>query len=250
MDLLQDLKTLYHVALAPERGQSHGERLENFYRSQADGYDRFREHLLLGRQELYEQLPVPNRGTWVEMGGGTGANLERLGDRLRQLDRAYLVDLTPSLLRKAKERKAAKGWHNVQICEADATTFVPEAPADVVTFSYSLTMIPDWFAALEQAQRILKPGGTLGVVDFYVSRKHPLPGCRRHGWFTRTFWPIWFGSDNVWPSPDHVPYLHRHFTPQTFFEGRARMKYLLGLPVPYYWFIGTKPISAACSECE
>ena len=38
--------------------------------------------------------------------------------------------------------------------EADAATFRPaEGQADVVTFSYSLTMIPDWFTALETALR-------------------------------------------------------------------------------------------------
>ena len=31
-------------------------------------------------------------------------------------------------------------------------------------FSYTLSMIPDWFAALENARRLLKPGGTIGVV--------------------------------------------------------------------------------------
>ena len=49
------------------------------------------------------------------------------------------------------------------------TTFEPEGPADVVTFSYSLTMIPDWVRALEQAWALLKPGGTIGIVDFYVA---------------------------------------------------------------------------------
>ena len=55
---------------------------------------------------------------------------------------------------------------------------------DVVTFSYSLTMIPDWFLAVDHAWRLLRPGGTIGVVDFYVSRKHPDPGWRRHPWST------------------------------------------------------------------
>ena len=34
-------------------------------------------------------------------------------------------------------------------------------------------MIPDWFAAVDHAWRLLRPGGTIGVVDFYVGRKHP-----------------------------------------------------------------------------
>src|ERR671911_700620 len=65
--------------------------------------------------------------------------------------------------------------------QADASTYQPATgPVDVVTFSYSLTMIPDWFAAIENALAMLKPGGTLGVVDFYVARKYPSDGLSRH----------------------------------------------------------------------
>jgi len=110
----------------------------------------------------------------------------------------------------------------------------------VVTFSYSLTMIPDWFAAIENALSILKPGGTIGVVDFYVSRKYAASGLTRHGWWTRTFWPSWFSLDNVFPSPDHVPFLHRHFDVLHFEEHRAKVPYLPGARVPYYLFVGRK----------
>ena len=53
-----------------------------------------------------------------------------------------------------------------------------KSPADVVRESYSLTMIPDWFAALDQAYAMLKPGGTIGIVDFFVARE---VSCRRIG---------------------------------------------------------------------
>jgi S-adenosylmethionine-diacylgycerolhomoserine-N-methlytransferase len=88
---------------------------------------------------------------------------------------------------------------------------------------------------------MLKPGGVIGVVDFYVSRKHPPDGLRRHSGFTRGFWPIWFGCDNVFPSADHVPYLHRRFEPVHFEELRAKVPYLPFLRTPYYRFVGRKP---------
>jgi len=113
------------------------------------------------------------------MGGGTGANLEHLGDRLRLLEKIYLVDLSPSLLAVARRRIADHGWNNVEAAEADATAFrPPDGPVDVVTFSYSLTMIPDWFAALEQAWRLLRPGGLIGVVDFFVAANIRTPAAR------------------------------------------------------------------------
>jgi S-adenosylmethionine-diacylgycerolhomoserine-N-methlytransferase len=139
----------------------------------------------------------------------------------------------------------------VTAVEADATRFVPpEGLADVVTFTYALTMIPDWFAALDHAWQLLRPGGLIGVVDFYVSRKHPAPHQHRHTWLTRTFWPLWFSLDNVFLSPDHVPYLHHRFEVQTFSEHMAPVPYLPGIRVPYYLFIGQKPCNPTDTAAE
>lgn len=69
----------------------------------------------------------------------------------------YLVDLSPSLLEVARQRFARLGWKNVTIVCEDARTFrLPDdrvenmhhgyfastGKADVVTMSYSLSMIP------------------------------------------------------------------------------------------------------------
>ena len=104
-------------------------------------------------------------------------------------------------------------------------------------------MIPDWFAAIDNAMRILKSrAGLIGVADFYVSRKFPAEHAKRHGWCTRSFWPIWFASDNVFPSPDHVPYLHHYFEAEQFNEYKNRIPYfpLFWFKMPYYTFVGRK----------
>jgi S-adenosylmethionine-diacylgycerolhomoserine-N-methlytransferase len=241
MAFASDLRILYHLLLKPVRGKDHAARMENFYAGQAGAYDDFRKRLLKGREELWKLIPVPEGGTWIDMGGGTGANLNYFGDSIGRLSKIYVLDLSHSLLDVAKKRIADKGWSNIQTVEADATTFQPPTgPVDVVTFSYSLTMIPDWFAALENALSILKPGGIIGVVDFYVARKFAAAGLARHGWHTRMFWPTWFSFDNVFPSPDHVPYLHRHFDVLHFQEHRAKMPYMPLARVPYYLFVGRK----------
>ncbi len=241
MALLSDLKILYHLTMKPVRGKDHAARMESFYGGQAEGYDDFRKRLLQGRQELWDAIETPVDGVWVDLGGGTGSNIDRLGERSKELREIYVVDLAPSLLEVADKRFKEKGWENVHAIEADATKFRPkDGLADVVTFSYSLTMIPDWFAAIENALAMLKPGGVIAVVDFYVSRKFPSDGLKKHRWFTRTFWPSWFASDNVFPSPDHVPFLHRHFEPIQFEELKCKIPYIPFLRMPYYRFIGRK----------
>jgi S-adenosylmethionine-diacylgycerolhomoserine-N-methlytransferase len=241
MSLAADLRTLYHLALAPIRGSSHAERLESFYAPQAAAYDRFRERLLHGRQELFGSIPFASGNRWVDLGGGTAANLQYLGDRLAEIERVFVVDLSESLLAVARQRVADRGWQNVELVRADATRFEPPSgPVDVVSCSYSLTMMPDWFAAIDRAWEMLKPGGLIGVVDFFVSRKYAAEGTAQHGWWSRHFWPAWFGRDNVHLSADHLPYLQRRFTMMSLHQQRAPVPYLPGLRVPYYRFVGRK----------
>jgi S-adenosylmethionine-diacylgycerolhomoserine-N-methlytransferase len=242
MSLRKDWRVLYHLLLSPIRGESHPVRLESFYRTQSEHYDDLRTRLLDGRRDLIHALAWPHVGIWMDMGGGTGSNLAYVGDALNRLAQVYVVDLSPSLLEVTQMRIQANAWTNVTAIEGDATCFVPSRrPIDLVTFSYSLTMMPDWFAALDHAWHLLRPGGVIGIVDFYVSRKYPPAPCQRHTWLTRTLWPLWFGFDNVFPSPDHVPYLHHRFDVQTFSEHTAPMPYAPGVRTPYYCFIGQKP---------
>jgi S-adenosylmethionine-diacylgycerolhomoserine-N-methlytransferase len=242
MGLASDLRILKNMVFASHKGDTHGERLEAFYRLQADAYDDFRRRLLHGREDMMRALDVPDGGRLVDMGGGTGSNFEYLGDRRARLSQLTVVDLAPSLLKVAEERFRRNGWDNAGAVQADATLYEPAGgPVDAVTFSYSLTMIPDWFRAIDQAYRILKPGGLIGVADFYVARKWPGPGMRKHGGFTRFFWPAWFSWDNVFLSPDHLPYLQSRFEPVRLVEGRGGVPYMLGLQAPFYVFIGRKP---------
>ena len=241
MSFASDLRILYHMVVRPIRGADHAARMESFYAGQADAYDSFRQRLLHGREEMFRAIDLPEGGTWVDLGSGTASNLELVADQIDQLDQVYVVDLSKSLLDIARDRIEQRQWTNVQLVEADATGFrPPNTTVDVVTFSYSLTMIPDWFAAIENARQMLKPGGVIAVVDFYVSRKYPATRHVRHGWFNRAFWPVWMSRDNVFTSSEHVPYLYRNFTPVSFTEKRGRVPYLPLLRAPYYIFVGRR----------
>jgi S-adenosylmethionine-diacylgycerolhomoserine-N-methlytransferase len=216
--------------------------MERLYQGQAAAYDRFREALLHGRGELVARLDLPPGSRLVELGGGTGRNLEFFGDRLRTFERVTLVDLCPSLLAVARERCRRRQWHNVEAVEADATTWSPpdRLPVDGILISYALSMIPDWFRAVDNAVAMLKPGGLLGVVDFYVARKHPPPGHHRHGVVTRSFWRMWFAHHDVFLNPDHLPYLACRTEVVHCSEHRGPLPYVRFLKAPYYIFVGRK----------
>ena len=101
-------------------------------------------------------------------------------------------------------------------------------------------MMPTWLQVLDHAYTLLKPGGIIGVADFYISHKWPVSGRKKHSAFHRWLWPMWFGWDNVFPSPDHLPYLQHRFETVRLEERLGKVPYLPGLKAPYYLFVGRK----------
>ena len=228
--MIADVPVLWRLLRGMPTQGTHQERLEGFYAGQAQHYDRFRERLLQGRAEVVSELAqrLPEAGgTLVELGCGTGRNLAFLGAGREKLWRTWGVDLCPSLLAQAQ----ARGWSGVEWVAADATRWRPPQPVDGVLCSYSLTMIPDWFTVVDNAIAMLRPGGTLAVVDFHVPRDAR---------FARTFWPWWFGHDGVHPNADLLPYLRSRLPNAQIFEGRASVPYLPGVRVPWFRLVGTK----------
>ncbi|MGE0386291.1 MAG: class I SAM-dependent methyltransferase [Gammaproteobacteria bacterium] len=217
---------------------THAQRLQRFYAPQAEGYDEFRERLLHGRRELVMRLPIRPGARVVELGAGTGRTFEFFGGRIGLMERADLVDLCPALLERALQRHRGRG--NVRVVEADACAYLPERPVHCVYFSYALSMIPDWRAAIDNALRILAPGGCIGAVDFHLP-------ARDRGWrarIDRQFWARWFGHDGVRLSGEHLSYLSDRVEPLDVRELRGAVPWM-PLRAPYYIFVGRVRVAAA-----
>lgn len=228
--MIGDARVLLQFLRGMPRHRDPAARLETFYAPQAASYDRFRERLLHGRRELMAELSPRPQARVIELGAGTGSNLDLLGERVIALDSVELVDLCPSLLERARSR--AKRYPNVRVIAADACNYRPDKPVDYVIFSYSLSMIPDWRRALDNAFSMLAPGGRLAVVDFMPpSVEYP---------FMRRFWRTWFRHDGVRLDDAHVAALRQILPNHSFVGAAAPVPYLPGLRVPYYRFIGTK----------
>ncbi len=221
------------------RAGTHADRLTRFYAPQATGYDATRERLLPGRRDLMADLAerLPVGAIVVDLGGGTGAHLDHLGEGHGRIQRLHLVDLCPPLLAQAHERGRRQGWDHLVLHEADATTWRPPEPVDAVICSFSLTMIPAWRQAVEGAVAMLRPGGLLAVVDFTVPAAQPEPGLTPRPAWMRRFWPWWFAHDGVHLAAEHLPCLRSQVEQITLHEGLHRLPWM-PLAVPYYRFLG------------
>lgn len=237
--LNDEFRVLRQLARGMPRRGSHVERLAAFYGGQAGAYDRFRERLLAGRAELITPLAVKAGAHIVELGAGTGRNLDFFAPAVRQDCRFSLVDLCAPLLAQARLRVA--GRVNVDVVEADAAAWQPAQPADLVLLSYALSMMPSWRGVIANARRMLAPHGRIAVVDFYVSASAPAPGLSRHGALTRAFWPRWFAHDGVQLGPERLDELRQQFPRHALVEDRHAVPYLPGLRVPHFRFVGQLP---------
>ena len=232
------IKSIWRILKGMPNVGSHAQNLDIFYRPQIAGYDALRKRLLHGRKTLVDWLEPSEGARVVEIGAGTGAMIEFWGNRINRFSKFYLVDLCPAMLEMARSR--SKHIPQIEVVECDATQFQLIEPVDIVYFSYSLTMIPDWEKALNQAMTLLKPGGKLGIVDFYISEKKAPSNHIQHSAFTRWFWSHWFSHDQVHLSADHLPKLHILTQPLKITESWGPLPWLPLIHAPFYIYMGQK----------
>ena len=231
-------RMLARILLGPPRRGSHKQRLTALYAPQAAGYDALRERLLHSRADMLGLLEIEPGMSLCELGGGTGRNLEYLGDLRAQLARIDIVDLCPPLLAVAAARSAS--WRNVRVVVADAATYAPGIRFDRVYLAYALTMMPEWRQAVDNALRLLQPDGLLGVVDFFVSNRAPLAGHVHHSRLARRFWRAWFAHGGVRLNAAHIDYLDAVSERLSLTERAGAIPYVPLLRAPHYVFVGRK----------
>ncbi|HEX7822376.1 MAG TPA: class I SAM-dependent methyltransferase [Sphingobium sp.] len=166
------------------------------YRWQRHIYDLSRKYYLLGRDGLIRALAVPAGGSVLELGCGTGRNLALVARRY-PMARLYGVDISSEMLKSARRNAPTAHLAQGDATRLDTAALLGEATFDRIFMSYTLSMIPGWQGALDQAARLLAPGGQLHVVDF--GQQEGLPR-----WF-RALLTRWLARFHVTPRGDLLP---------------------------------------------
>jgi S-adenosylmethionine-diacylgycerolhomoserine-N-methlytransferase len=182
-------------------------RMDAIYARQRHFYDLTRKYYLLGRDRLVARLDVPAGGTVLEVGCGTGRNLIAVAKRYPDAQ-LFGLDISEAMLATARTKVAAAGFADrITLKQADATDFdasalFGRATFDRVFFSYTLSMIPDWQAAIAQGAKAT--GGALHLVDF--GQQEGLPS-----WFKRglSAWLAKFDVDPRAELPDAIDRIGR-----------------------------------------
>ncbi len=174
---------------APDVPATQAATMDGNYRWQRHVYDLTRRYYLFGRDRLLQRLDAQPGERILEAGCGTARNLLKLARR-QPGAHLYGLDASSLMLETAAARVAAAGAADkitLRCILAEQldyrATFGLDAPFDAVFYSYALSMIPPWRAAVEAGWANLRPGGRLLAVDFWDAGGLPhWAGRLLHGW--------------------------------------------------------------------
>ena len=125
----------------------------------------------LGRLDAGERV--------LDLGSGAGTDSLIAAQMVGERGNVTGIDLTPSMLTKARASAAAMGLSNVEFVEAEAERlpFADES-FDVVISNGVIDLIPDKDAVFAELHRVLVPGGRIQIADVTIQNPVSAEGRR------------------------------------------------------------------------
>lgn len=184
-------------------------RIANYFRDNAPEWHRLRslhiddskiERVLVG---LLREKPAQ---ALLDIGTGTGRVLEVLAPHFQ---RGVGIDQSHEMLSLARATLARAGVRNVEVRQGSMYSLdLPDDSFDVVSLHQVLHYAEDPQAVLDEAARVLQPGGRLIVVDFaphelvHLQREH----AHRHLGFADNQVAGWLAAAGLMVgAPRHLP---------------------------------------------
>jgi arsenite methyltransferase len=118
-------------------------------------------HFSLGRIEPGQVV--------LDLGCGAGTDLLIAAQMVGPEGRAIGVDMTPTMLDRARESAAEMGLENVELHQSLIESLpLPDHSVDVVISNGVIDLVPDKDAVFAEIDRVLRPGGRLQVADVII----------------------------------------------------------------------------------
>ena len=141
--------------------------VEGVYHKIAKFYDFvFGPILHPGRLLALRRMSIEPGDRVLEVGVGTGINTPLYPHHCRVTG----IDLSASMLHKARGRVARKGLRHVRLLEMDAAsmTFAGDA-FDIVYASYLVNCVSDPIEVVREMHRVCRPGGKIVILNHFRS---------------------------------------------------------------------------------
>jgi ubiquinone/menaquinone biosynthesis C-methylase UbiE len=203
-------------------------------------YDRsFKAAEEAGLRQMRRELLAGAGGRVLELGAGTGLNLDLYPEGVDQL---VLLEPDPHMAKRLRERAAASA-RSVSVSEAPAERLpFEDAGFDVVVSTLVFCTIPDPAAAMDEVARVLKPGGRLLFLEHVRAED---PGLAR--WQDRLEKPWRFLGDGCHCNRDTVATIE---SSPLRLESVERGEFPKAPPIVKPLVLGSAMCPASQSSCE
>lgn len=178
------------LAIAPSeavglRGDAKRDVVRTMFDRIAPNYDRVNLIISVGqttwwRRRAFKRLPLKSGDRVLDVGCGTGWSVRYLKERIPGLE-VEGMDLSPGMLEEARRLDPASTYFEGDVCAIDR----PDASFDAVITVYTSRNFPDLEGSVRDMMRVLKPGGTLLVLDSFPARDGSLWGGFQKLWMGR-----------------------------------------------------------------
>ena len=105
----------------------------------------------------------------LDLGCGSGTDLLIAAQMTGPTGRVIGVDMTPSMLDRARASAQEMGLEGLEMHESLIETLpLDDASVDVVISNGVIDLVPDKDAVLDEIDRVLRPGGRLQIADVVI----------------------------------------------------------------------------------
>jgi phosphatidylethanolamine/phosphatidyl-N-methylethanolamine N-methyltransferase len=119
-----------------------------------------------GRLVAIERMAIKPRDRVLEVGVGTGINTSLYPTNCSVTG----IDLSASMLEKARERVRREGLRHVRLQEMDAAHLIfADDTFDIVYAPYLVSVVPDPVQVVKEMRRVCRPGGKIVILNHFRS---------------------------------------------------------------------------------
>ena len=146
--------------------------IQNMFSSIVPEYD-FLNHLLSfgmdrsWRRNFVKKLPQ-DCSIILDVCGGTGDMILALNDNSVRIN----MDFSYSMLLAAKKKFSSGNMNILSVCADALNTPFRDSSLSMAVSAYGIRNLYDIDKGLEEIKRLLKPGGTLGILEFFKPKQN------------------------------------------------------------------------------